>query len=255
MKDRNYWLEANATIPPINIVPSTHRACFPRHRRGKDELVQDHVVIAIDGPAASGKSSVAREVARRLGFVYVNSGAMYRAVTWHVLKSGIDPYDRAAVESKISQFRIDCGLLGQQSHIMIDGVDPTAHLREDSVNQNVSAISSVPRVREVLVQKMRSYADDHNVVMEGRDIGSVVFPQTPFKFYIDANPEVRSLRRAAQGEQDAISMRDQFDSSRATAPLIIAPDAEVIDSSHLTIEQVVEKIFERLRAKNLAIGK
>jgi cytidylate kinase len=208
-----------------------------------------HCVIAIDGPAASGKSSVARELARRVGFVYVNSGAMYRAVTWHVLDRGIDPADRRAVAELAGSMRMDCDLDGDESRILIDGADPSSHLRDVRVNEGVSLVSSVPRVREVLVEKMRAYAIDRDVVMEGRDIGSVVFPHTPYKFYIDASPEIRSQRRAAQGQTDRIAARDQADSSRSASPLTIAPDAVVIDSSTLTIEGVVSHIIERLRAK------
>lgn len=206
-------------------------------------------IVAIDGPAASGKSSVARELARRLGFVYVNSGAMYRAVTWHVLDRGIDPADRDAVAELAGTMQIECDLESDESRILIEGVDPASHLREQRVNEDVSLVSSVPRVREVLVEKMRAYAMNHDVVMEGRDIGSVVFPDTPYKFYIDASPEIRSQRRAAQGQTDRIAARDQADSSRSTAPLTIAPDAIVIDSSALSIEGVVNQIVERLHAK------
>jgi cytidylate kinase len=220
----------------------------------KKKPVQDrHVVIAIDGPAASGKSSVARGLARRLGFVYVNSGAMYRAVTWHLLEMGIDPTDRAKIESQMSGVQIRCDLRDGESRILINDVDPSDHLRDDAVNNSVSVISSLPRIREILVEKMRGYAREHDVVMEGRDIGSVVFPETPFKFYIDAAPEVRSQRRVAQGQQDQIATRDRADSSRRASPLVIAKDAEVIDTSHLTIEGVVDEILARLKSKNLDV--
>jgi cytidylate kinase len=211
--------------------------------------------IAIDGPAASGKSSVARELARRLGFLYVNSGAMYRAITWHVLQHGVDPDDAARLAQTVESARITCGLENNQSRILIDDVDPTDHLHDDCVNEGVSRVSSVPRVREILVAKMRTYACYHDLVMEGRDIGSVVFPDTPYKFYIDASPEVRLQRRAAQGQRDEIATRDRADSSRATSPLVVARDAEVIDSSHLTIEGVVNEIMRRLEAKGLQKGK
>ena len=206
-------------------------------------------VVAIDGPAASGKSSVARELARRIGFVYVNSGAMYRAVTWHVLNRAINPRDENAITALAATMKMDCDLEGEESRILIGGVDPTPHLRDVRVNDSVSFVSSVPRVREVLVEKMRAYALNYDVVMEGRDIGSVVFPDTPYKFYIDASPEIRSRRRAAQGQTDRIAARDEADSSRSTSPLTIAPDAEVIDSSALSIEGVVNQIVGRLQAK------
>ncbi len=206
-------------------------------------------VIAIDGPAASGKSSVARELAKRLGFVYVNSGAMYRAVTWSVLAHGLDPRDPAAVVRHLESVKLECNLEANESRILIDGADPDEHLREVRVNDGVSLVSSVPRVRETLVAKMRAYAALHDVVMEGRDIGSVVFPATPYKFYIDASPAIRSQRRAAQGQTDRIDARDHADSSRRDSPLIVAPDAEVIDSSSFSIEEVVREVMERLWAK------
>jgi CMP/dCMP kinase len=206
-------------------------------------------VVAIDGPAASGKSSVARALAQQIGFDYVNSGAMYRAITWHVLEKGVSPGDASAIARLVESARIE----GDGSHILIDGLDPTAHLCDDRVTAEVSLVSSVPRVREILVEKMRGYARDRDVVMEGRDIGSVVFPDTPYKFYIDASPEVRLRRRQAQGVRDQIAARDRADSSRRASPLIIAEDALVIDSSNLTIEGVVGEIIGRLKMKGMEI--
>lgn len=208
-------------------------------------------VIAIDGPAASGKSSVARELARRLGFVYVNSGAMYRAITWFVLEHNIDPAGAKAVVDLVESARIHCEIAEHRLRIRIDDVDPTPHLRQDRVNRAVSRVSSVARVREILDAHMRESAAGRDVVVEGRDIGSVVFPATPFKFYIDASPEVRSKRRAAEGLLDEILSRDRADSSRATAPLVIAKDAEFIDSSHLSVDEVVDLVLRRLREKGL----
>src|SRR3954469_23380107 len=213
-----------------------------------------HRVIAIDGPAASGKSSVARELARRLGYVYVNSGAMYRAVTWDVLEHGIDPNNSDAIIQLVQAAPLRCELIDNRSRIYIGEVDPGPHLRDDRVNQNVSQVSTVPQVRVILVEKLRNYALDHDLVVEGRDIGSVVFPETPYKFYIDASPEVRQRRRAAEGQQDEIAARDRADSSRVAAPLVIAEDALVIDSSHLTIDGVVGEIVGRLKVKGLPIA-
>jgi CMP/dCMP kinase len=212
-----------------------------------------HIVIAIDGPAASGKSSVARELAGRLGFVHVNSGAMYRAVTWDILRSGLDPRDHAQIDNYLERTRIVCDLQNNESHILINDTDPTEHLRDDDVNNSVSLVSSVPRVRQVLVEKMRQYARDYDLVMEGRDIGSVVFPDTPFKFYIDALPDVRLRRRAAEGQRDEIATRDHADSSRRASPLVIAKDAEMIDTSNLSIQGVVSEIAARLQTKGLRV--
>jgi cytidylate kinase len=213
-----------------------------------------HVVIAIDGPAASGKSSVARMLARKLGYIYVNTGAMYRAVTWHVVSHDVPPQDAVRVQQLLHFTKLECGIADAQSTIIIDGADPTPHLVSEQVNANVSAVSSVPEVRRLLVAKQRAYADDHDVVMEGRDIGSAVFPDTPYKFYIDASPEVRARRREKQGLLDSISQRDRIDSTRRTSPLVIAEDAHVIDSSNLTVEGVVGEIFGRLKQKGLPLG-
>lgn len=210
-----------------------------------------HRVVAIDGPAASGKSSVARELAHRLGFAYVNSGAIYRAITWHVLHQGIDLGDNAHIIQTIESAKIACDLENNESRAVIDNVDPTGYLRDDRVNESVSRVSSVPRVREIVVQKMREYAYGHDLVIEGRDIGSVVFPNTPYKFYIDASPEVRLQRRIAQGHGDEIAARDRADSLRVASPLIVARDAHVIDSSNLSIEEVVCEIVEQLNIDGL----
>jgi cytidylate kinase len=213
-----------------------------------------HRVVAIDGPAASGKSSVARSLAQRLGFAYVNSGAVYRAITWHILEKGIDTRDAYRVIQAAESAQIVCRLQNNESRILIDNVDPMDYLRNDRVNENVSHVSSVPRVREIAVQRMRDCARNHDVVIEGRDIGSVVFPDTIYKFYVDASPDVRLRRRAAQGERDEIKTRDQADSSRPVSPLVIATDAHVIDTSHLTIEEVVNEIIARLEQNGLHVS-
>ena len=214
---------------------------------------ESHRVIAIDGPAASGKSSVALELARRLGFAYVNSGAMYRAITWYVLEKEVDSNDSDRIAKLVQAAAIDCTLKDNQSLILINHVDPTPYLREDRVNNEVSQVSTVPQVRRILVEKMHDYALHDDLVMEGRDIGSVVFPETPYKFYIDASPEVRLRRRAAEGQWDEITARDRADSLRRSSPLIIAEDALVIDSSNLTIDGVVGEIIGRLKNKGLRV--
>ena len=208
-----------------------------------------HRVIAIDGPAASGKSSIARELARRLNFTYVNSGAMYRAATWSVLQQEIDPADKNKIALFVPNLKFSAELKDGELRLRINDVDLTPHLHEDRVNSEVSRISTVPEVRRILVERMRGYAREHDLVVEGRDIGSVVFPGTPYKFYIDASPEVRAQRRAAQGHRDEIARRDEADSSRPASPLVIAKDAEVIDTSRLSINAVADEIVERLRAK------
>ena len=215
--------------------------------------ITHHLVIAIDGPAASGKSSVARSLARRLGFLYVNTGAMYRALTWHAAARGVDFADSEVVLALLDTTEIVCGVVDNESSIFINGIDPTPYLLDEVVNENVSKIATIAEVRRRLVALQRAYSNDVDVVMEGRDIGSAVFPETPYKFYIDASPEVRAMRRQRQGVQDSISVRDRQDSSRRTSPLIIAEDAHVIDSSHLTIDGVVGEIIGRLKLKGLEI--
>ncbi|HEY7001686.1 MAG TPA: (d)CMP kinase [Candidatus Udaeobacter sp.] len=210
-------------------------------------------VIAIDGPAASGKSSVARELARRLGFVYVNSGAIYRAITWHILRNRIDLEDSERITEAIQFAVITCGLQGNESRILINQADPSDHLRDDCVNESVARISQFRVVRQIVSEKLHEYARSHDLIVEGRDIGSVVFPDTPYKFYIDASPEVRLQRRAAQGGRDEIALRDRADSLRPVSPLVIAKDACVIDTSHLTIEGVVDQIVSRLKQSGLQI--
>lgn len=211
-----------------------------------------HAAIAIDGPAASGKSTIARRLAERLGLVVVNSGAMYRAVTWEVLRRGIDPGDGAAVVAALEGMEIACGVSGGHSTIRINGVDPGDELRSERVNGNVSAIAALPAVRHRLVAMQRDFRERMSVVMEGRDIGSVVFPDTPFKLYIDASEEVRQARRQADGEHDAVSSRDEADSSRATAPLRIAEGATVVDTSLLDVEQTIEAVLRVLAVQGWA---
>lgn len=210
-----------------------------------------HFAIAIDGPAASGKSTLARELAKRLGLVMVNSGAMYRAVTWKALQEKIDPSDSAAVVAMLSQIRIECGQSGMSSTCSIDGIDPGDELRSEVINANVSAISAIPEVRERLVNLQRSYLERTSIVMEGRDIGSVVFPDTPFKIYVDADEEVRAARRSLAGEVDSVSKRDAADSERVTAPLVVANGATILDTSHHSIESAVGAAIEILTEQGL----
>ncbi len=207
--------------------------------------------IAIDGPAASGKSTLARELATRLGLVMVNSGAMYRAVTWKALQENIDPADAAAVVAMMERIIIQCGEIGATSHITIDGVDPAAELRSEAINSNVSAISAIPEVRNRLVSLQRNYLDHTSIIMEGRDIGSVVFPETPFKIYVDADESVRAARRSHGGEIDSVAKRDAADSEREHAPLIVATGAVVLDTSHLSIEGAVDAAIEILKQQGL----
>src|ERR1043165_4214098 len=212
-----------------------------------------HCVIAIDGPAASGKSSVARQLARQLGFIYVNSGAIYREITWHILQNKIGPEESERITQALDSAELRCIVGDGEARIAVNDIDPAQHLRDDDVNESVSRVSKLPRVREIVSQKLHDCAEGSDVVIEGRDIGSVVFPDTPYKFYIDASPEVRLQRRAAQGERAEIAIRDRADSLRLVSPLVIAKDAHVIDTSHLTIQEVIDEIMGLLKKMALAI--
>lgn len=210
------------------------------------------MVVAIDGPAASGKSSVARKLARSLGFSYVNSGAMYRAVTWELLREQIDPARPDRVEAALGRMKLDSGFSENgDSYIRINAEIPDLELRQIEVNQAVSAYSAIPAVRNLIGQRLRSMCQGLNVVMEGRDIGTAVFPDSPHKFYLDASPEIRRRRRAAQGQDDSIEHRDKLDSTRRVAPLSVASDAHVIDTSHLDIEGVVAHIADILKGSGI----
>jgi cytidylate kinase len=210
-----------------------------------------HIVIAIDGPAASGKSTLTNRLARHMGYAAVNSGVFYRLVTWAVLEAGIDPVDACAVEGFASEleFQID----GQEGdlRITLEGMADDPDIRSESVNAAVSKISAYKSVRDHVTAGLRSLADRWDCVIEGRDIGTAVFPDTPHKIYLDAPVGVRSARRAAQGEVDNPAARDAADSSRALAPLSIARDATVIDVSSKTREEVVDAALEALSARGL----
>lgn len=211
-------------------------------------------VIAIDGPAASGKSSVAQKLARQIGFIYVNSGAIYRAITWHLLQNKIRPEESERIAAALDSAALTCVVRDGEARIFVDNVDPNEHLRDDRVNESVSRVSRLTRVREIVSQRLHGCAEGCDVVIEGRDIGSVVFPDTPYKFYIDASPEVRLQRRAAQGERDEITVRDRDDVSRAVSPLVKAKEAYMIDTSHVTVDQVVSQIITRLEQMGLPIS-
>lgn len=208
-----------------------------------------NIAVAIDGPAASGKSTVAKTLAKRLGLIMVNTGAMYRAVAWATIQHGVDPADSAAVIALLGDVDFSCGVENNLSTVLVDGVDPGDALRQDAVNSRVSKVAAISEVRELLVSMQRDYIELGSVVMEGRDIGSVVFPDTPFKMYIDASEEVRRKRRAAEGIIDDPTARDKEDSQRKSSPLVIAEGAVVIDSSEMNVEQVVQAALDVLRER------
>lgn len=212
-----------------------------------------HFAIAIDGPAASGKSTIAKCLARELGLVMVNSGAMYRAVTWKILQMGIDPQDATAIVAALPLLQLSCGVSGNYSTVSLDGKVLDEELRETIVNQSVSIIAAIPAVRKMLVQLQRDYLNHTSVVMEGRDIGSIVFPDTPYKIYVDASEEVRAARRSAEGVTDSVAARDKADSNRNNSPLIVAQGAVVLDNSDHTVASAVAAALDILRSQGLAM--
>lgn len=213
-------------------------------------------VITIDGPAASGKSSVARLVANRLGYTYVNTGNMYRAMTWAVQNAGVDVSDPDAVRNKAGAVHLESPVADGQTLVRVNGrLLSSDDLNADPVNRAVSFVARVSEVREALVAAQRDLVKLGPLVMEGRDIGSVVFPESAFKFYIDASEEVRAARRQAQGQADQVAERDRMDSTRKTSPLVVPDGAVTIDNSNITLSEAVDQVIAILAERGLPAGK
>ena len=209
------------------------------------------LIIAIDGPGDSGKSTVARSVARRLGFTYIDSGAMYRAVALWALRLNMDLDDLHRLEQLAKEARIE--LPGDR--VLLNGEDVTAEIRDPKVSEAASRVAAKPGVRRAMREEQRRIGSAGPSVMEGRDIGTVVFPDAKVKIFLDAQPEARAQRRAAElgaaieevaRELDA---RDQRDRNRAEAPLTQAPDAEYLDTTHLSLTQVEEAVLKLVRER------
>ncbi|HEY7626450.1 MAG TPA: (d)CMP kinase [Ilumatobacteraceae bacterium] len=205
-------------------------------------------VIAIDGPAGAGKSTVARALAARLGLDYLDTGAMYRAVTWAAMRRGIDVTDVDRVAALAEDVPLEVGERG----VLVDGFDATSEIRSPEVTAAVSAVAANSRVRTELVKRQRTWATERGGgVLEGRDIGSVVFPNAELKLHLTASPRVRAERRGAETGVDvdeieaAILRRDNYDSARADSPLVQADGSVVVDTTGLSIDEVLERI-ERL---------
>lgn len=213
-----------------------------------------YFAIAIDGPAASGKSTIAKKLASFLGITMINTGEMYRALAWATLHYGVDFNHLEAVSHLLSSINMECSSANNLSTVRIDGHDLQGNmLRTQSINERVSSIAAMPQVRDFLLIKQRNYLQTTSVVMEGRDIGTVVFPQTPYKIYIDASLEVRNARRKAEGVLDSVGERDAQDASRRLAPLSIASDATRIDSSHMQLDEVFNACLTILEKKGLRL--
>src|SRR5882672_6121477 len=207
------------------------------------------IVIAIDGTSASGKSTNARLVAKALGFVHVDTGAMYRALAWYCLKHGVDPQDPKAVAAACRRWQASLECVDGHVHLLVDGYLPAKEIRTAEVSAAVPHVAAVPRVRDWMKKTQRECIKFGNLVMEGRDIGTNVFPETDFKYYLDAHLEERSRRRAAEGVQENLAARDQRDSQRASAPLMIALGAKVINNSQLTSDQTSGLIIAEIRKR------
>jgi cytidylate kinase len=224
--------------------------------------MHEPLVIAIDGPAGAGKSTVAQKVAARLGLSYVDSGATYRAAALKVLQSGVPPDDEQRVAKLIAQTEIRITTDGLQSRVWMDGQDVTEKIRTPEVTLAAAQVSRLPEVRAKLIAVQRGFATGRGVVMEGRDIGTVVFPNAALKIFLKADPEERARRRLKQDTKDGraatleqtaceIAHRDQLDAQRKISPLVPASDANQIDSTDLLADQVVEQILDLAQKKNL----
>jgi len=209
------------------------------------------LVVAVDGPSGSGKSTTARGVAARLGLRYLDTGAMYRAMTWALLQRQVDVTDADAVAGAAPGVTIESGTDPDAPTITADGVDVARPIRGPAVTSAVSAVSAVPAVRRLMVQLQRHIIATGDIVVEGRDIGSVVVPDAPVKVFLVADPAARAARRNAQlgGSntevtltQEDMARRDRLDSSRPTSPLVQAPDAIVIDTTELSLDDVIERV-------------
>jgi cytidylate kinase len=217
------------------------------------------IVIAIDGTSASGKSTNAKLVAKALGFIYVDTGAMYRTLAWHCLSEKIDVHDEKRVAGACRKWKASLECIDSQVHLKVNGYYPEKEIRTAEVSAAVSHVAAVPKVRDWMKKKQRECVQFGNLVMEGRDIGTNVFPETDFKYYLDAHLEERSRRRAAEGVQENLAARDQRDSQRAAAPLMIALGAKVINNSEMTSDQtsglIIADIKRRLGLEQSAQAK
>lgn len=226
-------------------------------------MKKNGLVIAIDGPAAVGKSTIGKIIARELGFLYIDTGAIYRAITWKVLKNNINVYDEDTISNLVSNTYITIKRKNRNSlkgyyNIFIDGEDVTEEIRSPKIDQNVSQIAKLPKIRKQLIYLQRKLAKKGNIIIEGRDIGSVILPQADIKLYFTASEEERIKRRYKElidkgynidykEVKKQIVQRDETDSKRKYAPLIKAKDAILIDSTEKSIEEVKDKILKTIK--------
>ena len=210
------------------------------------------IVIALDGTSASGKSTNARLIAHALGYVYVDTGAMYRTLAWFCLKKKVDVQDHKAVASLCRRWKTELKCIESDPRhvqLLVDGYLPEKEIRTSETSAAVSHVAAVPKVREWMKKAQRQCIQFGNLVMEGRDIGTNIFPETDFKFYLDANLEERTRRRQAEGVEENLAARDERDSQRAAAPLMIPLGAVVVNNSGQTPEQTSRAILETVRQR------
>ncbi|GIH95032.1 (d)CMP kinase [Planobispora siamensis] len=214
------------------------------------------LVVAMDGPSGSGKSSASRGVARALGLRYLDTGAMYRAITWWMLQQGVDIADPAAVAARALDPELTMGTDPDAPSVAVDGVDASGPIRTAEVTAAVSAVSAVPEVRRRLVAQQREIIGDGGIVVEGRDIGTVVTPDAPVKIYLTASAEARAARRTAEltgttveAQKAAMARRDTLDSTRKTDPLSMASDAVELDTTPLNLDEVIAEVLRVIKEK------
>jgi len=211
--------------------------------------VKHPIVIAIDGTSASGKSTNSKLVAQALGFVHVDTGAMYRTLAWYCLIQKVDVHDAKAVAALCRKWKTALKCVDGHVQLQVDGYYPAKEIRSAEVSAAVSHIATIPKVRDWMKKTQRDCIQFGNLVMEGRDIGTNVFPETDYKYYLDAHIEERSRRRAAEGVKENLAARDQRDSQRAAAPLMIALGAKVINNSQMTSDQTSGMIIADIKKR------
>tara|TARA_Y100000746_G_scaffold75897_1_gene63856 strand:+ start:322 stop:987 length:666 start_codon:yes stop_codon:yes gene_type:complete len=214
-----------------------------------DLNMEKPIVIALDGTSASGKSTNAKRVAKALGYSYVDTGAMYRSLAWYCLKNKVDIEDEKAIASTCRRWNTELINVEGQIRLNIDGYFPAEEIRTAETSALVPVVAAIPAVRKWMKAKQRECIEFGSLVMEGRDIGSNVFPDTDFKFYLDASLDERSKRRVADGVDENLAARDKKDSERATAPLMIPLGAKVINNSNMTAEETSALIIKEVRKK------
>src|SRR5437016_1066387 len=207
------------------------------------------IVVAIDGTSASGKSTNSKLVAQALNFVHVDTGAMYRALAWYCLRHNVDVHNPRAIAAACRRWKTSLECVDNHVRLLVDGYYPAQEIRSAEVSAAVPHVAAVPKVRDWMKNTQRDCIQFGNLVMEGRDIGTNVFPETDFKYYLDAQLEERARRRAAEGVNENLAARDQRDSQRAAAPLMIALGAKVINNSQLTSEQTSSLILEDIKKR------